>query len=353
MLLAGTALVALAAVAAPALPSTAALRIVSDRVLSKDLEKARDVRWASDQKVYLSLSQGGMVEASLDPGGPAPREMIPGNKTVGGWRFGSWIGASPSYLVMAGHFGLTWRTLDQPLRQEARLEKVEDIDVAGDQLLALGIQVDESRGVAPDGTIVWLGSLAKGLSDLRPILSDARGPGALNHTSCGHFEVGGVRFLAGGSFIVVPGVQPGAYLYDSKARLVRTWDTAGLGIDTDCASLGDKEIERLATDIGAREAWLNRRRTLDEILPLPQGPGLVIRSVIEGRTRWQIKVLREAGGVATIDIPADPVNVRSHLRGDVRGGRIVFVMYTYRESRSMPPPASRLIVAEVLERGAR
>lgn len=330
----------------PAAP-IAALRILSDRTLPPALEKAVDVRWASDRTVYLPLVWDGTVEASLDVDGPAPREMIPGARAVGGWNRNLKVGASTSYLVVGGPFDLTWRTLDQPLRREERLDRVADLDVAGSRLLVFGIRKDEQGNIAPDGTIAWLGSLDKELSDLRPVLADARGPGAPNFCACGHFDVSAARFLAGGSFMLVPGVQPGAYLYDSSARLVRTWDTAVLGLDSDCASLGQDQVRRLAVDGDARAAWLNQRRTLDEILPLPQGAGLVIRSVVDERTRWQLKVLRPSGSVETFDIPVASESARSHLRGDVRGGRIAFVLFTQQARMTSPHrPASRLILAE-------
>jgi hypothetical protein len=339
----------LLAAGAPEPPAAPALHVISDRMLPPGLEKATDVRWASDKTVYLSLREDGTVEAPLDPGGPAIKEWIPGRKTLGGWTLNHRVGASHTYLVSAGPiFGLTWRALNQPLRKEASFDFLEDVDVSGNRLLVLGAQRDAKGKFAPDGTIVWLGSLDKGLSDLRSVLLDARGVNAPNLNACGNFEMGGVRFLSGGSFLVVPGVQPGAYLYDSDARLVRTWDTVGLGLDSDCASLGLSQVLELAHNFDARVAWLNRRRTLDEILPLPEGPGLVVRSVVLGRPRWQLKVLRTAGGIATYDLPIPPDSARSHLRGDVRGDAIVFLLHTYEASMRKPErPPSRLILAKV------
>src|SRR5207244_2494556 len=101
-------------------------------------------------------------------------------------------------------FGLTWRTLDQPLRKEDAFDDIEDVDVGANRLLVLGARRDEKRNWAPDGTIVWLGSLDKDLSDLRSVLLDARGPNAPNLNACGHYEMGAVRFLPDSSFLVVP-----------------------------------------------------------------------------------------------------------------------------------------------------
>ncbi|MDP9122145.1 MAG: hypothetical protein M3O15_12405 [Acidobacteriota bacterium] len=340
--------------APPALSEPPALRIVSDRTLPPALEEASDIRWASDRTVYLPLAKYGTVEASVDASGPPPRERVGGSLTVGGWTLSSWVGASPAYLVVAGHFfGLTWRSLDRPLRKEAAFNQIQDIDVSGSRLLVLGTRSDEHiadvrKRYAPDGTIAWIGSLDKDLSDLRPVLADTGGPGAPTFSACGSFEMGAIRFLPGGSFIVVPGIQPGAHLYDAQAKLIRVWDTVSLGLDSDCAGLVGKEAARLAVDFDARVAWLNRRRTLDEILPLPQGPGLVVRTVVDGRPRWQLKVLTGSGGVTTYAIPIAPESARSHLRGDTHGGKIAFLLTSWPAAMyhfNHPPP--RLVIALV------
>jgi len=334
-----------------AAPSPApALRIVSDRVLPLPLTGAEDVRWATERSVYLTLGRKGTVEAAVDPSGPPPREMVPGADAVGGWSFNRWVAASSEYLVVAGgYFGLTWRSLATPLRKEMSFAQILDVDVAGGRLLILATRRDEKSGkYAPDGTIAWIGSLDKGLADLHAVLTDARGAGAPNLLACDTFEMGAVRFLAGGRFLVVPGVQPGAHLFDSTGRLLRTWDTAEIGLDSDCAALTKEQVARMQVDFDARVAWLNQRHILDEILPLPQGPGLVIRSIERGRTHWHVKVLGESGSVTTWDLPISTASARSHLRADVRGRKVVFLVVTYQESMSAAShPPARLVEAEL------
>jgi len=61
---------------APPSPSPA-LRVLSDAPLPPDFGRASDVRWATDQSVYLAVATGGTFEVSLDPAGPRPKEMIP------------------------------------------------------------------------------------------------------------------------------------------------------------------------------------------------------------------------------------------------------------------------------------
>jgi hypothetical protein len=202
----------------------------------------------------------------------------------------------------------------------------QDLDRAGRRLLCLGAPHDGTPTFAADGAIAWIGSLAHGLSDLRPILHDVGGPGAPNLRRCSVLELGSVRSLPDGSFLVVPGFQPGAHLFDNIGRLLRTWDTEALGIPPPrCAEISDKEKYELRFEPERRVAWVNAHAVVDEVLPLPQGPGLVVRSRgADGLVRWQLKILG-AERVTTHDLPFTSNRPFDRLRGDARNGRIVLL----------------------------
>lgn len=328
--------------AGPAAPP--ALHIISDRPLPQALHEASDIRWASDTSVYLSLYREGAVEASVDLDHPRVVKVIPGMREVGG-TFCSGLAASPEYLVTHGPLWITWRSVSEPTRKEEAFDSIHDLDVFQDRLLVVAARRDDKGRFAPEGALAWLGSLRKGLSDLRPVAYDASGPGGKTLGACSTFQMGGARFLADGSFLVVPGVQPGIHLYSAEGKLLRTWDSGPIGLDADCASLTEQQIRRFATQFVPRVEWLNQRRTLDEILPLPQGPGLVVRSVSEGKARWSLKILRQDGTVPTYTIPVSGQSEFAHLKGDVRGRKIVFVM-SASEKDGMKSDVSRLVLAE-------
>lgn len=328
-------------------PSPSALRILSDRELPPALSPASDIRWASDASVYLALTKSGTAEVSLEPLGGKVEKVILGAREPGGFWGCSRLGASQDYLVAAGPaFSLTWRKRTDPLRKEIVFDGIEDIDVGGRRLVVLGARRDDKGRFAPEGAIAWVGSLDKDLTDLRPILLDQRGEGAPNLNACGNFELGAVRFLQDGTLLVVPGFQAGAHLYDAGGRLIRTWDTIALGLDNDCPGLTEEQSMQL-TYPAPRVAWLNQRRTLEDILPLPQGPGLLIRSVSQGRPSWTLKVLeRDGPGHRTYTVPIPPASDLSHLRGDVRGDQIVFLLTTL-DRTFMSHLKGRVIVAEL------
>ena len=343
-LLAATLALCLTSEGAP--PQAPQLRILSDQPLPPALSKAVDIRWASDSSVYLAMLKEGTVEISLSPLGTQVREMVPGSLKPGGFWGSSRIGASDAYLAVSGPlYSVTWRTLANPTRkEEGGFDFIEDLDIYRNQALVLGARRDEKGSFAPDGGIVWLGSLDKDLKDLRPILFDSTGPGAGNFAKCGSLELGAVRFLPDGWIVAVPGVEPGAFLYDPTGKLVRSWDTHALGLAADCARLKPDEAKRISFPPG-RVTWLNERNTLDDILPLPAGPGLILRSVKNGQVHWLLKVLSREGEPRTYELPIEPQNAIAHLRGDVRAGRIALLVYAWKNDL-MSTLAPRLALAE-------
>lgn len=161
------------------LPASPGLRILSDVVLPPSFDWASDVRWASDQSVYLALAKDGTVEMSLDPKGPPPKEMIPGASKPGGFWASHRLAVSSQYLVAAGPaMSLTWRRLADPSRVEEAFEGIQALDARENQLAIVGLQRDEKGNIGTDGAIAWLGSLDKKIEDLKPILYDSGGPGA-------------------------------------------------------------------------------------------------------------------------------------------------------------------------------
>ena len=70
------------------------------------------------------------------------------------------------------------------------------------------------------------------------------------------------------------------------------------------------------------------RVIVDDVLPLPSGPGLLLRRVENGITKWDLVALRYDGGKPSrTPLPVTMPSPRSHARGDVRGDRILLLMF--------------------------
>jgi hypothetical protein len=314
--------------AKPPAPSPPGIRILSEVALPKELLPAQDVRWASDDSVYLALVWQGVAEFSLKPQGKV-REVIPGAAKLGGMRLATLLAASPQYLAAAGPaYSVTWQKRESTTRLEEAFDSVKALDLRGARLLAVGARRGEKASFAPDGAVAWVGSLDKKLADLKPVLYDQAGPGAPNLDACGTSSLGAARFLPDGGFVLVPGFQPGVSRYSADGKLVQTWDTGALGIDS------------------LRHDWVNRRTIVDAMLPLAQGPALVLRRVEKGRSRWDLVVLREGGPIERTPIPIESASDLVHLKADVRGAKIDFLLHEFRP-RDLHFTQTRLFLADL------
>ena len=329
-------------------PQAPKLRILSDQPLPPALGKAVDIRWASDSSVYLALAREGSVEVALSPLGKKVREVIRGSQKAGGFWGSSRLGVSEDFFAVAAPLqSITWipRGAGSLRKERGGFDFIEDIDVGGKRLLVLGARRGENGTLAPEGGIAWLASLDKNLEDLRPVLFDRLGPGAVSLANCGNFELGAVRFLSNDSFVVFPGVQPGMHLFDGSGKLLRTWDTVAWGFEAECSQVSWEEARKITLP-RQRFAWLNQRQILDDILPMKEGLGLIVRQVVQGRVRWQLKHISLVGGRdRAYDLPIPQQNERAHLRGDIREGKLVFLMHAHEEDL-MSSADPRLAVVE-------
>lgn len=324
-----------------------ALEILSVQTVPADLESyPTDVRWASDDSVFLARFFRGVFEVALDGRGTVRRQLMPSPEELGLQHGFKSLAASSSHLAVSStdwFFG--WQEQPQEGQEKVAPELhrhhvpiVDDIDVAGDRLLFYGVFKDAP--FAPDGAILWLGSFSR-LRHLKPLLFDQAGAGARSFGRCGGFQVGAVRFLPDGSIFAAPGVQPGVHLFSAEGQLLRTWDSAAIGIDTDtaCTGMSLEEVKLLARDVKARVAWFNRHRMVDDVLPLRQGAGVLVRHFEAGKVHWDLKLLHADGRIDTFVVPFVGDSPYARLQGDVRDGRIVLLVSDRDGHEGTLPPA--------------
>lgn len=323
--------------------ATSAVNILAVRDLPLALNKVFDVRWADDESVYLGSSKRGVIKVQINSEQSQHKVVMPAGAGRPGWGY-SRLGLSQLYMAGAATaFFVAWQELPQgPVKWEY-FEVIADLDVFEDQLVLVGARKDDDQQYSPDGAIAWIGSLKRGLDDLRPVHFSIAGPGARPMDACGSFNLGKARFLQDGSFLILPGVEPGLYQYSDAGKLMRTWQTEELGVDAECG-LSDKEMHHLSEDLTARAEWVNQRRTVDEILPLPEGPGLILRRTSDTATTWQLKVQGIDREVKVVDLPFSGPSPHWHLRADLRGQRIVFLLLEYVAEPGSP---SRLVVTSL------
>jgi hypothetical protein len=308
------------------------LRLVARYAVSGEPSAPTDVRWAGADSAYLVRYEDGVAEVKLSPGLPVIRTLIP-SRTVGHLaKHFMLVAAANGTLVYADHdWDIGWRPIQTPsdlkvLYKRKKIGVTMGMDLRGDRLLLIGGLFDEELSGKYDeaGGIAGFGRLASDFRDLKPLVLDSEGRYAPHLDRCRILDAGGARFLLDGSMFVVPAVVPGAFLYDTEGALKRSWSNADLGVDDLCAGV-TKDLTHVFFGKGsARQAWRNSRRVIDAVLPLAQGPAVIVRSVVAGRPTWQLKVLGSRG-IATYAIPVPDAGPNDRLIADSRDARIVLL----------------------------
>jgi tetratricopeptide (TPR) repeat protein len=328
------------------------VKVLSETPLAAAPSPATNVRFATRATAYLSRLHGGVMLINLQGAAPAPHAVMSGSAATGVLSFER-LAASPELLVVSSPYNtLAFVSLGntggtEPPVRRLTVGAIEAFDLKGDKLLVLGIP-SRVGPVAPSGAIAWIGALSEDyVKTARPVLMGARGPGARHLDNCSGLALGGVRFLPDGSYLVVPGVEPGAILYTATDAVVRRWTSEEIGIDTDCTRMPDAQGDAFHKVRGERFRFLNAHRVVDAVLPLEAGPGVVVRSVTAGTAHWSLSILTSTG-VERIDLPfvgeAD-----ERLRGDAIGNHLVFLKgpADYTPGKTFAP--STLIVAELAQ----
>lgn len=331
--------------AAVSVAPAAEIRVLSDRPVPAPLVWAFDVRWESDSSVLIAAGKTSVLEVSIDASGQAPRQVTPRHDEPGGFWLSSLLASSPTHLVVgAPVFSYSWTSRTKLDQRVIDFDASVDIDVFNDRILILGALKDEVGSFSPDGAIAWFGAIEDGRAGLHPILYSIYGPGAKAMGECGIFGLGAARFFPDGSFVLIPGVEPGIFWYTKSGQLQRTWESSALGLEDVCKPFFGL-TDQLAIDPHARNRWLNQRKVVDEILPLPNGPGIIIREMKDHEIRWRMAMLTADGKVSWLDLPLVGSSTYSHLKGDVRGHRIVFLVAEH--GKEKPAAVPRIVLAEL------
>lgn len=323
------------------------LRVLAERPVPAPIVWAFDVRWADDDTLWVAAGKRGVYAVAADgQRASRPAAVVAADAPGAPW-LANRLAVSDSHLVAAAPvFSYTWSRRSPRRLETVPFDVIVDLDLSAGRLLVLGGLKDERQRLAPEGAIGWLGPVDGGREALRPVLYSRHGEGARSMGECAVFGLGGARFLADGSFLLVPGVEPGVFWYSPSGELRRAWESREVGLEDECATVLGRTGD-LARDPVLQNRWLARRTTLDEILPLPDGPGLVLRRTEDGINRWTLVRLDGSGGVERIELPFSSSSGWAHLKGDVRGRRAVFLVVEHGPRAEEPAARPRLIFAEI------
>lgn len=315
--------------------------------LPKTLRRARDVRWGPNGAVYLTAGDAGVVLFDPTRSDPPLQLLVPDTQRPQGIWIPWEIGASEQFVAVGGAvYEIGWRKAPPEgivgVGSKEAFEAAFDLDLQRDRILVLGLKRDEADRLAPKGELAWIGSLSSDFSDKRPVFFSADGPGARRADACLHMDFGSVRFLPNGDFTVLPHFEEGVYLYDPTGALLRTWSSSDVGFASGCPVT---EIEKhlLSKDEERRWQWVNQRSTVDDILPFEEGPGILIRSVVEGKVGWELALLHQNGQIERCRLPVVATAPTAHIRGDIGPAGSVLLVQILHHRGSTPPMEPQLL----------
>lgn len=299
------------------------LEVLTTHSLPSPVEWAKDVRWLDNQRILVTTPVQGVFE--LDPAsqdGPTLLIPKPAN-SIGPFI----VGASAEHFLIGAPIGSyleAQRSGDKKTKTQA-IDFLADADLLGTRIALAGTQ----RGLveyAPDGAIAWLDQIGTPPEKMRPLFYSESGPGATNMVRCGILGLSAIRFLKDGSLLFVPGVESGVYQYAADGRLLRNWTAEKVGFDSGCP-LSEEEFRLMAFFEQGRWDWVNERRVVEDIIPLPDGPGIIVRQFKDGVPSWELKVLRQDGTIRTCPVPVKNPPRWARIKADVFQDQIGILLF--------------------------
>ena len=242
-----------------------------------------DVRWQADGSLLFGLRQDGIY--SWRPGTSRSEAVatLSGSTYRRAGRYGNYsrLGGGPtSNLVFAGDLFGVYRQRDGRITAlKANLEIVGDLDHRNGTVVAVGLARQPKPSPGPDDVwepyIAWVIDAEGGVRGLLPTRD---GGAALD--SCYPVELSVVRFVADDLILVIPGAEPGAFLYGTDGMLRQTVDLGAFSTTRpDC---GPEQKPMLYKE-EFRAAWLSRHRVVDEVAANGEGDVFFfVRHVADG-----------------------------------------------------------------------
>ena len=264
------------ALVATAFPSAAsygrqepALQVLRELALPEEVSEASDVRWLADDRLLVGVGGQGIYSWTIASNEVQLVATLAGSGLVGIGRYQDYsrlggVSANDGISFAGRLFGVyLWDAAEISLLK--RIESVEDVDRQNGHTAVLGLARAKQGEPVWEDYIAWLLDDQQGVRGLLPTRDDGQG---LDY--CGFAELGVVRFLSDGRLLVIPGAEPGVFLYDSDGMLREGFDASAFFADEGCGVAGVGQ----ATLLGQAQhggAWLSRRRLIDEVVADDEG----------------------------------------------------------------------------------
>lgn len=334
--------------------------------LPETLALTADLRWLDEDQLRLGVEEGGVYSWRIGDDEAVLEASLAGNDGYHrGFESYSRVGGSSSGSVAfaGGVFGVYLKSGDRFGTLKA-IEIVGDVDRRGDRTAVVGLSRNEDGGWGDH--ISWL--FEDGEPEPRNLLPTRDGGETMGY--CWHAEVSVIRFISDERILVVPGLEPGVFVYDRSGELVESLATDTFTADAGCGLEPGKGF--MLGDAAFTVGWLARRRVIDEALAdgsgniyffvrhVPGGPGSIIMEPPEsgpdsayratnpplGRVCWDLVQTRAEELTATSTLPCaiESEFADTRLRADLRGERAVILLTGFPGALARPAELFKALI---------
>ena len=315
-------------------------RLGSPVVLPTKLALTADVRWLDEGRLLLGVEGAGVYSWRIgDEEGTLEASLASAGGYHRGFESYSRVGGSSSGSVAfaGGLFGVYLKSRGDFEMLKA-IEIVGDVDRRGDRTAVVGLSRNEDGGW--EDHIAWV--FKDGESEPRTLLPTRDDGETMGE--CWHAEVSVVRFLSAERVVVVPGLEPGVFVYDKAGQLLESLGADTFAADAGCGLEEEKRfmLGKAAFAIG----WMAGRRVIDELLAdeagniyffvrhVPGGPESIVLEAYRatnpplGRVCWDLIQARaeELTAVTTVPCAVESEFADTRLRADLRGDKAVILL---------------------------
>lgn len=273
--------------------------------LPPEIARAADVRWLTDGEIILGVIGPGIHAWRIGESGAEFRvalEQPEGELLEIGGR--SFVARSPERdygrlavsrqrIAFADLFGGIHFAHEDGISGPVDIEFLGDLDRKGPRTAAVGLMRKGAGVWAP--FVAWLLEDAGGPP--RGLLPTRDGGGGLE--ACHAAELSVIRFIADDRLLVLPGAEPGVFVYDGQGRLRDSLDAEVFFAEAGCDVELSERARSPLSDAYVRAEWLGQRRVIDEV-------------VADGEGNVYFFVRYAAGGPATdrVDASGSPFEVQ-------------------------------------------
>ena len=246
--------------------------------LPEEIARASDVRWLADGELVLGVigrglyswrvgEKAGQLRVALEE--PAADVLnVGGRAVVNSNRYERDYGrlaVSPDGMAFTDLFSGIHLATEDGIDSLAAMEHVGDLDRRGSLTAAIGLVRKDSDGWAEHAA--WL--IHDGEPAARGLMPTRDGGRSLELCSVAELSV--IRFISEDRLLVIPGAEPGVFVYDREGAFLDSLDAETFFAEGGCDVEANEWGRSPLNDAYARADWLGQRRLIDEVVADGEG----------------------------------------------------------------------------------